>query len=79
MYLLCGFVLMYPSGSAFGLEFFDGYLPAIGSSVTLSTGLPNEEIGMPYGMDYSQQADFFFKLFLLLPQCQLCQVRLLDE
>ena len=48
MYLLCGFVLMYPSGSAFGLEFFDGYLPAIGSSVTLSTGLPNEEIGMPY-------------------------------
>ena len=62
MYLLCGFVLMYPSGSAFGLEFFDGYLPAIGSSVTLSTGLPNEEIGMPYGMDYSQQADFFFQV-----------------
>ena len=62
MYLLCGFVLMYPSGGAFGLEFFDGYLPAIGSSVTLSTGLPNEEIGMPYGMDYSQQADFFFQV-----------------
>ena len=62
MYLLCGFVLMYPSGSAFGLEFFDGYLPAIGSSVTLSTGLPNEEIGMPYSMDYSQQADFFFQV-----------------
>ena len=62
MYLLCGFVLMYPSGSAFGLEFFDGYLPAIGSSVSLSTGLPNEEIGMPYGMDYSQQADFFFQV-----------------
>ena len=34
MYLLCGFVLMYPSGSAFGLEFLNGYLPAIGSSVT---------------------------------------------
>ena len=62
MYLLCGFVLMYPSGGAFGLEFFDGYLPAIGSSVTLSTGLPNEEIGMPYSMDYSQQADFFFQV-----------------
>jgi len=62
MYLLCGFVLMYPSGSAFGFEFLDGYLPAIGSSVTLSTGLPNEEIGMPYGMDYSQQADFFFQV-----------------
>ena len=62
MYLLCGFVLMYPSGSAFGFEFFDGYLPAIGSSVTLSTGLPNEEIGMPYSMDYSQQADFFFQV-----------------
>ena len=62
MYLLCGFILMYPSGSAFGFEFLDGYLPAIGSSVTLSTGLPNEEIGMPYGMDYSQQADFFFQV-----------------
>ena len=62
MYLVCGFVLMYPSGSAFGLEFLNGYLPAIGSSVTLSTGLPNEEIGMPYGMDYSQQADFFFQV-----------------
>ena len=65
MYLVCGFVLMYPSGSALswlGVEFLDGYLPAIGTSVTLSTGLPNEEIGMPYGMDYSQQADFFFQV-----------------
>ena len=24
--------------------------------------MPNEEIGMPYGMDYSQQADFFFQV-----------------
>ena len=65
MYLVCGFVLMYPSGSALswlGLEFLDGYLPAIGSSVTLSTGLPNEDIGIPYGMEYSQQADFFFQV-----------------
>ena len=65
MYLVCGFVLMYPSGGALGwlgIEFFDGYLPAIGSSVTLSTGLPNEDIGIPYGMEYSQQADFFFQV-----------------
>ena len=65
MYLVCGFVLMYPSGSALswlGVEFLDGYLPAIGSSVTLSTGLPNEDIGIPYGMEYSQQADFFFQV-----------------
>ena len=65
MYLVCGFVLMYPSGSALswlGVEFLDGYLPAIGTSVTLSTGLPNEDIGIPYGMEYSQQADFFFQV-----------------
>ena len=65
MYLVCGFVLMYPSGGALswlGVEFLDGYLPAIGSSVTLSTGLPNEDIGIPYGMEYSQQADFFFQV-----------------
>ena len=65
MYLVCGFVLMYPSESALswlGVEFLDGYLPAIGSSVTLSTGLPNEDIGIPYGMEYSQQADFFFQV-----------------
>ncbi len=62
MYLLCGFVLMYPSGSAFGLELFDGFLPGIGTSANLSTGLPNEEIGIPYGMAYSQQADFFFQV-----------------
>ena len=65
MYLVCGFVLMYPSGSALswlGVEFLEGYLPAIGSSVTLSTGLPNEDIGIPYGMEYSQQADFFFQV-----------------
>jgi Amt family ammonium transporter len=61
MYLLCGFVLMYPSGGAFG-GLLEGYLPAIGTSVNLSTSLPNEEIGIPYGMDYSQQADFFFQV-----------------
>ena len=61
MYLVCGFVLMYPSGGAFG-GVLEGYLPAIGTSLGLSTGLPNEEIGMPYGMDYSQQADFFFQV-----------------
>ena len=65
LYLVCGFVLMYPSAGALswlGVEFLDGYLPAIGSSVTLSTGLPNEDIGIPYGMEYSQQADFFFQV-----------------
>jgi|TARA_B100001939_G_scaffold259748_1_gene226809 Amt family ammonium transporter len=61
MYLVCGFVLMYPSGGALG-GLLEGYLPAIGTSVNLSTSLPNEEIGMPYGMDYSQQADFFFQV-----------------
>ena len=57
MYLVCGFFLMYPSGAL-----LDGIIPAIGTSVGLSTSLPNEEIGMPYGMDYSQQADFFFQV-----------------
>ena len=57
MYLVCGFVLMYPSDAL-----LDGIIPAIGTSVGLSTSLPNEEIGMPYGMDYSQQADFFFQV-----------------
>ena len=57
MYLVCGFVLMYPSGAL-----LDGIIPAIGTSVGLSTSLPNEEIGIPYGMDYSQQAEFFFQV-----------------
>ena len=62
MYLLCGFALMYPSDSL-----LEGIIPAIGSSINLSTSLPNEEIGMPYGMSdgvtyYSQQADFFFQV-----------------
>ena len=57
MYLVCGFVLMYPSGAL-----LDGIIPTIGTSIGLSTSLPNEEIGMPYGMDYSQQADFFFQV-----------------
>ena len=57
MYLTCGFVLMYPGGAI-----IDGIIPAIGTSLGLSTSLPNEEIGMPYGMDYSQQADFFFQV-----------------
>ena len=57
MYLVCGFALMYPAGAL-----IDGFLPSIGTSVGLSTSLPNEEIGIPYGMDYSQQADFFFQV-----------------
>jgi Amt family ammonium transporter len=41
----------------------EGVLPSIlGTSFGLSTSLPNEDIGMPYGMDYSQQADFFFQV-----------------
>ena len=59
MYLACGFVIMYP-----GSYIIEGVLPSIlgTSSFGLSTGLPNEDIGMPYGMDYSQQADFFFQV-----------------
>ena len=57
MYLVCGFVLMYPSDAL-----LDGIIPSIGTSLGLSTSLPNEEIGIPYGMDYSQQADFFFQV-----------------
>jgi len=59
MYLACGFVIMYP-----GSYIIEGVLPAIlgTSSFGLSTSLPNEDIGMPYGMDYSQQADFFFQV-----------------
>jgi len=59
MYLACGFVIMYP-----GSYIIEGVLPSIlgTSSFALSTSLPNEEIGMPYGMDYSQQADFFFQV-----------------
>jgi Amt family ammonium transporter len=70
MYLVCGFVLMYPAGSAFGL---DGILPAIGTSVGLSTSMDPAEIGLLYGSEgsieggdfvgyYSQQADFFFQV-----------------
>ena len=71
MYLLCGFVLMYPSDAilaiAGGLDdagevISYGILPAIGTSWGLSTDMPLEEIGMAYSMDYSQQADFFFQV-----------------
>jgi Amt family ammonium transporter len=58
MYLVCGFMVMYP-----GSAIIEGYLPTFSlASLGLSTALPNEEIGMPYGMDYSQQADFFFQV-----------------
>ena len=57
LYLACGFVLMYPGGA-----FIEGIIPSIGSSWGLSTAMPLEEIGMEYGMDYSQQADFFFQV-----------------
>jgi len=58
MYLVCGFMVMYP-----GSTIIEGYLPTFSlASLGLSTALPNEEIGMPYGMDYSQQADFFFQV-----------------
>ncbi len=57
LYLVCGFVLMYPAGA-----YIEGILPAFGTSLGLSTALPLEEIGMEYGMDYSQQADFFFQV-----------------
>tara|TARA_B100002019_G_C21250519_1_gene590883 strand:+ start:772 stop:1998 length:1227 start_codon:yes stop_codon:yes gene_type:complete len=56
MYLVCGFALMYPSGGIAGI------LPSLGTSLGLSTGMDNADIGMPYSMDYSQQADFFFQV-----------------
>ena len=57
MYLMCGFVLMYPGGAL-----IDGVIPSIGTSLGLSTSMDNADIGIPYGMDYSQQADFFFQV-----------------
>ena len=57
MYLICGFALMYPAGAL-----LDGVIPSIGTSLGLSTSMDNADIGMPYGMDYSQQADFFFQV-----------------
>ena len=57
MYLVCGFALMYPSGAL-----LDGVIPSIGTSLGLSTSMDNADIGIPYSMDYSQQADFFFQV-----------------
>ena len=57
MYLMCGFILMYPGGAL-----IDGVIPSIGTSLGLSTSMDNADIGIPYSMDYSQQADFFFQV-----------------
>ena len=57
MYLICGFILMYPGGAL-----IEGVIPSIGTSLGLSTSMDNADIGIPYGMDYSQQADFFFQV-----------------
>ena len=57
MYLMCGFILMYP-----GDALIEGVIPSIGTSLGLSTSMDNADIGIPYGMDYSQQADFFFQV-----------------
>ena len=70
MYLVCGFILMYPGGAL-----IDGVIPSIGTSLDLSTSLPMEEIGMVYGSSfddagvliedtiaYAHQADFFFQV-----------------
>ncbi|MDA9633827.1 ammonium transporter [Pseudomonadota bacterium] len=71
MYLLCGFALMYPADAVFaiaggldeaGEAISYGIFPAIATSWGLSADMPLEEIGMAYGMDYSQQADFFFQV-----------------
>ena len=56
MYLLCGYALMYPSDA------FAGFLPVFGSSIDISTSMAIDEIGIPYSMDYSLQADFFFQV-----------------
>ena len=63
MYLVCGFMVMYPGDATI----IAGYLPAFATSWGLSTSLPMEEIGMPYGMEdgvtyYAHQADFFFQV-----------------
>ena len=59
MFLVCGFMVMYPGDATI----ISGVLPKFSTaSLALSTSLPNEEIGIPYGMDYSQQADFFFQV-----------------
>jgi Amt family ammonium transporter len=59
MYLVCGFMVMYPGEATI----ISGVLPKFSTaSLALSTSLPNEEIGIPYGMEYSQQADFFFQV-----------------
>ena len=57
MFLICGFALMYPGGAL-----LDGVIPSIGTSLGLSTSMDNADIGIPYGMEYSQQADFFFQV-----------------
>ena len=57
MFLVCGFALMYPGGAL-----LDGVIPSIGTSLGLSTSMDNADIGIPYGMEYSQQADFFFQV-----------------
>ena len=71
MYLVCGFALMYPADAVFaiaggldeaGEAISYGIFPAIATSWSLSADMPLEEIGMAYGMDYSQQADFFFQV-----------------
>ena len=63
MYLVCGFMVMYPGDATI----IAGFLPSFASSWGLSTSLPIEEIGMPYGMEdgvtyYAHQADFFFQV-----------------
>ena len=59
MYLVCGFMVMYPGDATI----ISGVLPKFSTaSLALSSSLPNEEIGIPYGMEYSQQADFFFQV-----------------
>ena len=58
MYLMCGFILMYPGDATF----IEGVIPSIGTSLGLSTSMDNADIGIPYSMDYSQQADFFFQV-----------------
>ena len=57
MFLVCGFALMYPGGAL-----LEGVIPSIGTSLGLSTSMDNADIGIPYGMEYSQQADFFFQV-----------------
>ena len=86
MYLVCGFILMYPGGAL-----IEGIIPSIGTSLGLSTSLPmanwyglssfdaDEDIGKKMLLLIPIKQTSFSKLCLLLQRCLLFQVPLLEE